>query len=72
MPNDTKKTPAEWAFVYRMVTGACQYGTERFIESHAKLKKAYSLPEIVTLTKGQWGCDKFFEVVAAHDFAGVL
>jgi len=24
MPPDTRKTPSEWAFVYRMVTGACE------------------------------------------------
>ena len=65
IPADTKKTPSEWAFVYRMVTGACQYGTARFIESKGKLKKSYTLKEIVKITKGQWGYDTFIKTVNA-------
>ena len=65
MPLTTTKTPAEWALVYRMVTGACQYGTNQFIESRGKIKKKYTLSEIVVLTKGQWGHDKFAAVVSA-------
>ena len=65
MAGDTKKSPDEWAFVYRMVTGACQYGVAKFIESHDKLKKSYSLQEVVQLTAGQWGYEKFMEVVKA-------
>lgn len=65
MPKDTKKTPSEWAFVYRMVTGACQYGTTKSIESKGKPKKAYTLKEIVQLTNGQWGYDAFVKTVNA-------
>ncbi len=65
LPADTKKSPTEWAFVYRMVTGACQYGTGKFIESKGKLKKLYTLKEIVQITAGQWGHGKFVEVVKA-------
>ena len=65
LPADTKKTPGEWAFVYRMVTGACQYGTAKFIESKGNLKKAYTLKEIVQITKGQWGYDTFVKTVNA-------
>ena len=65
MPLTTTKTPAEWALVYRTITGACQYGTNQFIESRGKMKKKYTLSEIVALTKGQWGHDKFAAVVSA-------
>jgi hypothetical protein len=64
MPANTKKTPAEWALVYRMVTGACQYGTRKFIEGHGKLKAKYTLAEILKLTRGQFGHERFAEVVS--------
>jgi len=63
MAADTIKTPPEWALVYRTVTGACQYGTQQFMAARGKLKKKYTLAEIVTLTKGAWGHEKFVEVV---------
>ena len=63
LPNDTKKTPLEWAFVYCMVTGACQYGTQRFMEEKGKLKAKYTLSEIIEQTKGAWGHSRFIEVV---------
>jgi superfamily I DNA and/or RNA helicase len=63
MPKDTKKTPSEWALVYRMVTGACQSGTKMFVESKGKLKAKYTLAEIIEQTKGAYGHDKFIAVV---------
>jgi len=33
MPLDTLKTPDEWAFIYRMATRACQYGTKNFMKT---------------------------------------
>jgi hypothetical protein len=65
MPANTKKAPNEWAFVYRMVTGACQYGIQKFIESKGKLKKIYTLKEIVQITEGQWGHDTFVKTINA-------
>ena len=65
MPKDSKKTPDEWAFIYRMVTGACQYGVKRFMESKGKLKAQYTLTEILEQTKGVYGHEKFMQVVAA-------
>jgi hypothetical protein len=62
MPSDTKKTPDEWALVYRMVTGACRYGTREFMKSR-KLKKKYTLNEIIEETKGAFGHDQFVSVV---------
>ena len=63
MPKDTKKSPTEWAFVYRCVTGACQSGTEHFMATKGKLKAKYTLAEIVEQTRGAFGSDKFREVV---------
>jgi hypothetical protein len=60
----TAKTPDEWAFVYRMITGACQYGTKDFM-SRQKLKKKYTLAEILAATKGAYGHDTFKSVVGA-------
>ena len=68
MANTTRKTPEEWAFVYRVITGACQYGTKQFMESKGELKKTYTLSEIITQTKGAYGHDKFKSVVGVkHD-----
>ena len=60
----TRKTPKEWAMVYRAITGACQLGTKMFMEEK-KLKKSYSLKEILEETKGAYGSERFREVVSA-------
>jgi len=64
MPKDTKKSVEDWAFVYRVVTGACRFGTEHFIKSQGKLKKSYTLDEIISLTRGQFGHDSFVKTVS--------
>jgi hypothetical protein len=64
MPADTVKTPHEWAVVYRVVTGACKYGTEQFMKSKGELKDTYTLAEIVAMTQGAYGSDRFREVVS--------
>jgi hypothetical protein len=63
LPPTTKKTPQEWAVVYRMITGACQYGTKDFMERKGKLKKAYTLDQIIAETRGAYGHEKFRQVV---------
>jgi len=46
---------------YRIITGACSFGTRNFCENILKEKKEkYSIMEIIDLTKGQWG-NKIFE-----------
>jgi hypothetical protein len=62
MPMETIKTPDEWAFIYRMITGACQYGTKHFMASKS-LKKTYSLREIIAETKGAFGHKQFVQGV---------
>ncbi len=54
MALDTVKTPNEWSFIYRRVTGACREGTAQFMKSK-KLKKNYKLSEIIDMTKGKYG-----------------
>ena len=65
MPPDTRKTPSEWAFVYRMVTGACRFGTRHFMSQH-KLKKSYTLAEIIDATRGQYGHEQFVRTVTGE------
>jgi sarcosine oxidase delta subunit len=63
MPMDTIKTPYEWATVYRVITGACQYGTESFINQKSDLKEQYTLSEIIEQTRGAYGSETFRKVI---------
>ena len=47
--------------MYRIITGACRQGTQRFIDSLGELKEAYTVREIVEMTKSQYGAEKFKE-----------
>ena len=50
--------------MYRVITGACQQGTQKFLDSLPELKEEYTVREIIELTKGQYGTEtfvKFFE-----------
>ena len=58
----TKKSPQDWGLIYRAITGACNYGTKMFMEER-KLKKTYTLEEILKETQGAYGSDKFKEVI---------
>ena len=62
MKPDTKKTPEEWAFIYRQCTGSCQTGIDMFMARH-KLKKSYTLAEILEATKGAYAHNAFKSVV---------
>ncbi len=63
MPLDTIKSPHEWSTVYRIVTGACQYGTQQFMQQKGALKELYTLAEIIEETRGAYASDHFREVV---------
>ena len=63
MPLDTSKTPKQWALVYRDITGACKLGAEMFMKERGKLKRRYTLAEIIEETKGAYGSEKFQEAV---------
>ena len=45
--------------MYRAITGACEAGTRHFVESLDKVKKEYSIAEIIEITKGQYGSEEF-------------
>ena len=50
--------------MYRVITGACEYGTKNFVSQLPKIKKVYSIREVIEITKGQYGNDTlthFFE-----------
>ena len=47
--------------MYRVITGACQQGTEQFLQSLGSLKEAYTVREAIALTEGQYGADRFRE-----------
>ena len=44
---------------YRVITGACSFGTKRFVESLSKVKENYSISEIIDLTNGKFGNNEF-------------
>ena len=56
---DSVMTVDEAKTMYRVITGACKQGTERFVESLGELKETYSVREMIELTRGQYGADKF-------------
>ena len=46
--------------MYRIITGACRQGTQRFIDSLPDgLKESYTIREIMEMTKGQYGGETF-------------
>jgi len=45
--------------MFRVITGACSYGTERFLEENKVEKRPYSVGEILELTKSQYGHETF-------------
>ena len=57
-------TGKEWIGIYRAVTGACGAGVRHFVEQTGKsLDENYTAKKICELVKGQYGADKFAEVV---------
>ena len=51
----------EGAAMYRIITGACRAGTERFLNSLKERKEAYAVREILEMTKGQYGWERLAE-----------
>jgi len=66
LPLDTRKEPEEWALIYRTITGACQEGTEMFMDGKGKLKKSYTLAEILAETAGAYNSEKFRQIVTGE------
>ena len=57
---DSKLTLDECIKMYRSITGACSLGTKEFC-SKRKLKKAYTVREVIEITDGAYGNDKLKE-----------
>jgi hypothetical protein len=56
-------TGKEWISLYRSVTGACSVGVKMFVENVGKdIEDTYTIEQIVELTFGQYGAEKFKEV----------
>ena len=63
MTLDTLKSPMEWAVAYHVITGACEAGCRNFLDVKGKVKKQYTLAEILEETKGAYGHDTFSKFV---------
>ena len=50
--------------MYRIITGACQAGTEHFLAGLKEIKPEYTIAEIIKLTKGNYGARTFEEFFA--------
>lgn len=56
---DTEMTVPELKTMYRIITGACEQGTNAFVNSLGKLKKKYTIREAIDITEGQYNAEKF-------------
>ena len=45
--------------MYRVITGACQQGTQNFLDSLREIKAEYTVREIIQLTDGRYGSGVF-------------
>ena len=58
---DDEMTVEELVTMYRVITGACRQGSEHFVNSLGQLKERYTIREVIQLTKGQYGAERFAE-----------
>jgi len=56
-------TLEEAATAYRIITGACKFGTEQFINSQSKIQEKYTVAEMMKVTKGNFGNETFCRFV---------
>ena len=57
---DSELSAEEAVTMYRVITGACRQGSEKFVNSLGdKLKEKYTIREVLDLTKGQYGAESF-------------
>ncbi len=47
--------------MYRIITGACEFGTKNFVQGLTKTKKKYKISEIIEITNNQFGNETFRE-----------
>ncbi len=66
-PIPAKTTGKEWVGIYRGITGACSAGVKIFVEKlNRDLNDVYTSDEVIALTHGQYGAEKFKEAVNAR------
>ena len=53
----------EAVIAYRIITGACQAGTQQFLNNLKEVKEKYTVAEIIGLTKGHYGSTAFEEFI---------
>lgn len=59
---DSELTFEEAIECYRVITGACSFGTKDFVENYLSEKKErYTVQEMIDLTKGRYGNETFKE-----------
>lgn len=56
---DDSFTVEELKRMYRVITGACEAGTESFVNSLKDLKDKYTVREVIEMTERQYGAEKF-------------
>jgi len=62
---DDEKTVDELVIMYRVITGACQQGSQAFVDSlGSNRKERYTIREAIELTRGQYGAERFAEFFA--------
>ena len=58
---DDSFTVEELKTMYRIITGACQQGTQAFVNGLKERKERYTIREAIKLTDGQYNAEKFKE-----------
>ena len=58
---DSEVSKDEAITMYRVITGACQQGTESFVSSLRDTKDRYTIREMISITQGQYGSRTFAE-----------
>ena len=56
---DTIVTLEEAKTMYRVITGACKFGTDNFVNNLSERKETYTVRECIELTKGQYNAEVF-------------
>jgi len=58
----------EAVMMYRVVTGSCQYGVNRFLANNKIEKRNYTVAEILSLTNGHYGHERLVEFIKERQY----
>ena len=64
---DSEVSLDEAITMYRVITGACQQGTESFVSSLRDTKDRYTIREMISITEGQYGARTFESFFARNN-----